>query len=144
PNYSSAIAYDKQGKEVKRFQGTENHYGNFIKAVRSRKHTDLHADILEGHLSSALCHIANISYQLGKPANSDEIRRKLKGNDSMAETFGRMLEHLKLNEVDVAKKGLILGEHLKMNPRTERFSSNAANKLLSRNYRKGFAVPQKV
>ena len=42
------------------------HFGNFIAAVRSRKVEDLNADILEGHYSAALCHLANISYRLGQ------------------------------------------------------------------------------
>ena len=33
--------------------------------MRSGKQEDLHADIEEGHLSSALCHLGNISYRLG-------------------------------------------------------------------------------
>src|SRR3712207_8893133 len=37
----------------------------FIQAVRSRKTEGLRADIVEGHLSSALCHLGNISYRLG-------------------------------------------------------------------------------
>jgi len=39
--------------------------------VRSRKHTDLTADILEGHLSAALCHLANISYRTGRKLTFD-------------------------------------------------------------------------
>lgn len=47
------------------------HYANFLKAVRSRRTEDLHAPIREGHLSSALCHLANISYRLGRSAIFD-------------------------------------------------------------------------
>ena len=43
-----------------------SHFENFIAAVRSRRREDLHCDILEGHLSVTLCHIANISYRLGR------------------------------------------------------------------------------
>ncbi|HMJ92200.1 MAG TPA: Gfo/Idh/MocA family oxidoreductase, partial [Candidatus Acidoferrum sp.] len=64
PNYNQAHAFDKSGKLIKSFNGSEDHFANFIKAVNSRKHEDLHADILEGHLSSALCHTGNISYRL--------------------------------------------------------------------------------
>ena len=38
---------------VQKFNGGGDHFGNFVNAVRSRKHEDLNADILEGHLSSA-------------------------------------------------------------------------------------------
>ncbi len=50
--------------EVERGPG-HGHFENFIAAVRSRKVDDLNADILEGHYSAALCHLANISYRLG-------------------------------------------------------------------------------
>src|SRR6185503_16369207 len=89
PNYSSATAYDRDGKEIKKWSGSENHYENFIKAVRSRKHTDLNADILEGHLSSALCHTGNISYRLGQHANPNDIQEALQADTAAVETLGR-------------------------------------------------------
>jgi predicted dehydrogenase len=44
---------------------TALHMQNFLNACRTRKHTDLSADIEVGHISAALCHMANISYRLG-------------------------------------------------------------------------------
>lgn len=44
----------------------ESHFQNFIDCVRSRKVEDLHCDILEGHLSTSICHLANISYRTGR------------------------------------------------------------------------------
>ncbi len=41
------------------------HMANFLAAVRSRKHEDLHADVETGVISADLCHLANISYRLG-------------------------------------------------------------------------------
>ena len=52
------------------------HIANFLKAVRSRQHTDLTADILEGHLSAALCHLANISYRTGRKLAFDPQRER--------------------------------------------------------------------
>ncbi|MGH9340934.1 MAG: Gfo/Idh/MocA family protein [Acidobacteriota bacterium] len=43
-----------------------SHFANFIAALRSRKMEDLNAEIQEGHLSSSLCHLANISYRTGR------------------------------------------------------------------------------
>lgn len=40
------------------------HFTNFIDCVRSRRWQDLHADILEGHLSTSLCHMGNIACRL--------------------------------------------------------------------------------
>ncbi len=42
------------------------HYANFIDAIRSGKNEDLNCDIYEGFYSSALPHMANISYRLGR------------------------------------------------------------------------------
>jgi predicted dehydrogenase len=145
PNYSGALAYDKEGQQIKRWEGASNHFENFIDAVRSRKHTDLNADIQEGFLSSSLCHTGNISYRLGKQASPDEIREKIKGDKDAVATFERMQQHLAANEVDINLDKLILGEFLKMNPRSERFIGNpAADALLTREYRPPFVVPDKV
>jgi predicted dehydrogenase len=145
PNYNSAIAYDKAGQEIKRFEGTKDHYQNFIDAVRSRQVEDLNADILEGHLSSALCHTGNISYQLGKKAAPGEARERLKDHAGLEESYDRMVEHLRKNEVNLDVDSLTLGVGLKMNPDKERFVGNReANKLLTREYRKPFIVPERV
>jgi predicted dehydrogenase len=145
PSYTTAIARDNDGKEIRRFEGAASHFQNFLDAVRSRKFSELHADILEGHISSALCHTANISNRLGAPHSPDEIRDALKSYTSMAETFARMQEHLGANGVELVKTPLLLGAHLEMNPTTERFSENSrANDLLTREFRKPFVVPDKV
>jgi predicted dehydrogenase len=145
PNYSSAIIMDKDGAELKQFSGSSSHFANFIDAVRSRKPSDLHADILEGHLSSALCHTGNISYRLGNTHSPEEIREAVKGNKDLAEALGRMEEHLAANNVDLKKTPATLGTVLKMNPETERFINNAqADQMLTREYRKPFVVPAKV
>ena len=48
-----------------------NHFGNFIQAVRSRKRSELAAEIEEGATSCVLVHLANISYRLGRTLNFD-------------------------------------------------------------------------
>ena len=142
PNYISATAYDKDGRQVGEWKGTSDHYDNFIKAVHSRKYTDLNADILEGHLSSALCHTGNISYRLGKQTSPDEIEAGIKKNAGLTEAFGRMTEHLKANGVDLTATKATLGVALTMDPKSERFVGNdAANNMLTREYRKPYVVP---
>jgi len=44
----------------------DDHYQNFINCVRSRKREEQYADILEGHRSTTLSHLANISYRTGR------------------------------------------------------------------------------
>jgi predicted dehydrogenase len=160
PSYSMAIVYDKDDKEVRRFGATEtttpegkkkwveksgDHFANFVEAVRSRKVETLNADIEEGHLSSSLCHLANISVRTGKPASKDALEAATKDNAAFAETLGRMSEHLKKNQVDLAGSQLNLGTVLNIDPKTEKIANNEdAAKLLRREYRKGYEVPENV
>jgi hypothetical protein len=144
-NYSAATLFDKEGKEIKRFEGSSSHFANFIEAVRSRKMEALKADILEGHLSSALCHTANISYRLGNQHSPEEIREAIKSSPDVAESFGRMEQHFGANRVDLHRTPATLGAVLRMEPGTERFIGNhQANQLLTRHYRAPFVVPKNV
>jgi predicted dehydrogenase len=145
--------YDNDGKKIKQFKGDGGggHQANFIKAVRSRKVSDLNADILEGHLSSALCHMGNISHRLGQRQSPDEIREMLKAEPQVMEAFKRFQDHLFNNWVDLSKTRAALGPWLEMDARTERFVGSGeysvtrwANELLTRNYRKPFVVPENV
>ena len=77
--------------------GEDGHFGNFIAAVRSRKVTDLNADILEGHYSSALCHLANISYRLGEQVPFNPQTKAFGDNKEAYETLERMEEYLTKN-----------------------------------------------
>ncbi len=77
------------------------HFQNWIAACRSRKHEDLNADVEQGHLSTAMCHLAKISNQLKRSVQFD--------------------------------------------PKTERFiNDEEANKLLKREYREPYVVPDQV
>jgi predicted dehydrogenase len=77
------------------------HYQNFIDAVRAGDPKKLNCDILEGHLSSTLPHLANISYRVGRSLTFDG--------------------------------------------KTERFAGDAdADRLLTREYRAPFVVPENV
>ena len=145
PDYNSAIAFDKDGKEIKKWSGSVDHYSNFIAAMKSRKHTDLHADVLDGHLSSALCHTGNISYRLGQTKSPEEIEAAIKSGHDVTEAAGRMAEHLAANKVDINAAKATLGMALTMDGKAEKFTGNeAANKMLTRNYREPFVVPEKV
>lgn len=144
-NYKQAAAYDKNGTEIKKFEGEGNHFENFIKAVRSRKHSDLTGDILEGHISAGLCHMGNISHRVGKLSAPQQIRAAIKSDQGATETFERIATHLEANGVDLEKTKATLGAVLKMDTKLERFKNNsAANKLLTREYRKPFVVREKV
>jgi hypothetical protein len=143
--YNNATLFDPKGGKVKEYKGGGDHYANFLKAVRSRKKEELHADILEGHLSSALCHLGNISLRLGKTENLES--GKLSGLDSsrgMKDCLERLQTHLDANKVNLAEWQLQVGRKLKLNPETEKFVGDTeANTHLTREYRKGFEVDAK-
>jgi hypothetical protein len=150
PSYSGGVIFDKSGNQVKKFSGEADHYDNFIKAVRSRKSADLNADILEGHLSSALCHLGNISYRLGEVVDAAEVAKRLGSLKSSGpagealETFSRVEAHLKANNVDLGSAKMTYGPLLQLDPVAEVFTgelSQKANPHLTREYRKGFEVP---
>jgi predicted dehydrogenase len=82
--------------------GRENrHFANFLQAVRSGNYKDLNADVEVGVMSACLCHLANISYRLGRK--------------------------------------------LAFNPDTWTFVGDSeANRMLTREYRKPYVVPDRV
>jgi predicted dehydrogenase len=94
------LAKDVKFKEPKKWD-TGPHMANFLAACRSRKYTDLNADIEVGYMSAALCHMANISYRTGRKLAFDPAKEKFIGDAE-------------------------------------------ANKLVSRDYRKPYVVPEKV
>jgi hypothetical protein len=130
--------------DVERRPG-RGHFGNFIEAVRSRKVEDLNADILEGHVSAALCHLANISYRLGQEVPFSKPTRAFGDDKEAYETLARMEEHLKENGVALDGLNYRLGRKLAFDAATESFVGDSeANQLLTRHYRAPFLVPDRM
>ena len=122
-------------------------WGSFLQVVRSRKLEDLNADVEHGHYSSALCHLANISYRLGEKVTFDHKARALSENGEVAQTFENIRANLQAVGVDLAARKYQLGRTLKFEPQREHFigeGANQANAFLTREYRKPFVVPNKV
>jgi len=139
-------AFGADGQSVKKFtwDGSKDHFRNFIDVVKSRNSADLSANVLEGHLSCVLVHLANISYRLGdqRPLSKDEpFGSYSEGN----ETFLRMRDHLRENDVPIDTTMLRVGRTLEFDPDKEVFVRDAeANQMLRREYRKPFVVPESV
>ncbi len=144
-SYESGSAFDKGGALVRKFAGGGDHFGNFVSAARSRKVGDLNADILEGHLSSALCHLGNISYRLGSSttmADAGDRAKEIKTHDNALDTFTRMGEHLKANQLELDKLPVQFGQLLTVDVGSESFAGDdAANAMLTREYRAPYIVP---
>ena len=132
------------------FSAHKGHLFNFLSAVRSRRTGDLRAPLIEGHLSSAMVHMANISYRLGSPQNVEAAREAVQERGSEAvEVFEGFREHLAVNGVDFAKTEIVVGPWLEMDPQTERFVGSSplveqANALARGHYREPFVVPEDV
>jgi predicted dehydrogenase len=144
-NYALARAYDREGRLLKEFTGFGNHYTNFLDAMRSRRESDLKGTVLEGHRSSALVHLANISYRTGRAMAPGDIRDQLAARSALIEPFGRFTEHLAANNVNLRDTPATLGAPLTFDAATEKFTdenSESANKLRSREYRAPWIVPQ--
>jgi predicted dehydrogenase len=126
--------------------GGGDHFANFIAAVRSRRREDLNAEILEGHYSSGLCHLANLSYRLGENVSFNRHARAFSSREAR-ETLKATEEHLRVgNNLRLDDLNLRVGRRLDFDAKQENFGSNnpAANQLLTRQYRQGFAVPDRV
>lgn len=149
PGYEEAFAYDKNWDQIRQWKGGGDHHANWIDAIRTRRSTDLRGPIEEGHISSALCHMANISYRLGISQQPETIWEQVKGNKPAYEAFTRVAEHLDDNSVDLRDTPATLGPSLAMDPATERFFGNGeidvqANAMLTREYREPYLMPQFV
>jgi predicted dehydrogenase len=144
-SYDKGAAFDPNGQKVQEFSGGGDHYGNFLDAVRSRNYADLNADIEQGHLSSALCHLGNISYYLGEQIPAAEIKERLgsvQTSENTKETFERFTQHLVDNELDAEKTQLSWGPNLALDTANEKFVGNEkADAMLTREYRAPYVVP---
>ena len=117
-------------------------FGNFIDCVRSRKRENLNADILVGHRSTLLCHLGNISYQLGSQVPFRKKTDVLGSDADVGEAFESMKRHLtaaaKLN-LDTATYRL--GRKLAFDAAAERFvGDDEANRRLVGPHRDGYVA----
>jgi predicted dehydrogenase len=66
-----------------------NNFANFLQAMRTRKISDLNAEIQEGAISTVLIHLANISYRLGRTLNFDSAKMMCVGDAEANRMFTR-------------------------------------------------------
>lgn len=99
--YRIYLGRNKQPEPDRGKLESEDHFLNFINAIREGKPEMLNGDIEEVYLSCAYCLLGNIAYRLNRP--------------------------------------------LRFDPKTETFvGDEEANRLLTREYREPYAVPEKV
>ena len=148
---SGAALFEPSGRQIKELPRPSKaddlevaHMTNFLAAVRSRKASALAADALQGHLSAACCHMANVSYRLGKEAKPEALQEAARADHGLLESFERCREYLRDNGVDLGATPAVLGPRLSMDAKREEFAgplAAPANQLSRRQYREGFVVP---
>jgi len=144
-----AVVYDNANKVVQKFAKNTlgAHRANFVKAVQNRK--VVNAPVLECHYSSALCHLGNVSYLVGAEKSNAALAEAIKSDADTKDSFARMMDHLKANNVDTDGTKSVVGPLLKIDARTERFVGNEkmivdkanASPLLKREGRGAFKIP---
>ncbi len=149
---SGGALYDRQDKKIqdiqdgRKGQGLEvAHLANFLAAVRSRRAGELNAEALQGHLSAAGSHMANISYRLGKRAAPEAIVEANRASSDLVDSLKRCQEYLRANGVDLSVAQPVAGPWVTLDPSEERFVgefAEQANALSRRKYREPFVVPR--
>ena len=79
--YSKYETYLGQKKEPgPKGEKVPDHFGNFIQAVRRRDKSLLNGPVETAHLSSALAHLGNIAYRLGRVLAFDPYKEEFVGD----------------------------------------------------------------
>jgi predicted dehydrogenase len=119
-------------------------FGSFITSVRERKF-DNNCNAEVAHYSSALCHLANASFRVGKQADLAAAKTQAGSNSQALEALDRINANCVAVDVKPSELHYALSPVLKFDPAKEQFVDNAAaNAFLTRKYREPFIVPEQV
>lgn len=143
-----AVAFDKDGKEIKSFKGTGGngiHQQNFIDAVRSRDSASLNTDVLVGHHSTGWCNMANVAYRAGDTFTHAAAKEVADDAGIWGSLLDETEKHLRTHKIEIESAEIKLSPMLTIDVEKEVFigaHSESANPFLKREYRKGFEVPE--
>ncbi len=142
--------YDRDNKKIETLVngGNGSHRANFVKAVQTRK--VVNGLVEECHYSSALCHLANVSYLVGAEKANTALAEAIKSDVNTKDSFARMLDHLKANDVNTDTTNTVVGPLLTVDKTAEAFKGAdktivaAANKnhLTKRVGRGAYTIPE--
>ena len=105
------------GRPAERWAEGALEHGVLAAAVRAGGGTL--GPIQEGHVSSALCHLGNMSHRVGRATSPPEFHELVKPTTPVGEAYGRMIEHLGANNIDLSKTPLTAGMPLLVDPKAE-------------------------
>jgi len=142
--YQGGKTYDVEIEKIHVTDGGT--FGSFINCVRSRKVEEVNGEIEQAHYSAALCHLGNISYRLGRSVPFSQESTGFPDQPQVQESLTAIRENLKAAlGMDLDKHAYQLGPKLQFDAKAEKFVGNPeADKLLTREYRKPFVVPEQV
>ncbi len=139
----SAAITGQDGEVLKRFPGSQlNHIKGFVDAVKGNDPDLITGTVEEGHVSSALCHLGNISYLVGDDASDAEVTSAVDALGAPPMIRG-LLEKVRANlNTNGASGDLVLGQSLGLSKELSPIVGNAeASALLARKYREPYVVP---
>lgn len=79
-NPENIVSAEIKSGETRLYDSQENHYQDWINAIKKRSKPICHAEV--GHRSASICNIANIAYWLNRPLKWDPVKEKF--NDKQA------------------------------------------------------------
>ncbi len=83
----SALAEKVMGANEKHVYKSENHYKDFLNAMRKRSKPICDVEI--GHRTATVCNMANIAYALNRPLKWNPIKEKFKKDQEANQLLGR-------------------------------------------------------
>jgi len=131
--------------------GLQSHMANFADAVRQRNRGLLRSECAVAANSSAMAHMANISFQLGTQAAAEQLESSFGNSVAQRDMLARLRESVMLfsasdeNKVEAGKtEPWLLGPALQFDSATRKFTgpmAARANQKMTRDYRAGFELP---
>ncbi len=143
-----AAAFDRDGKEIRRFSGTDSndlHKRNFIEAVRSRDASILNSPIRTGRDTTCWCHLANIMVRAGEPFTRAAAARIPDPSGQWIGLLNDKMKVLNAHGIRIESDDIRFTPLLSIDAEKERFvgeGADAANAFLRREYREPFVVPE--
>lgn len=128
--------------------GLHTHMQNFVEAVQARDNSNLRSECAVAANSSAMAHMANISYQLAKQSKTEELEvafgHSVQQRDMLARLRESTMMYAMQNPDADVNQPWMLGPALSFNNSGRKFegeTADKANQKMTRDYREKFQLP---